>query len=107
MVAQHLADFLQDKPASTQVVFFGQPRMGYNSIPSASYLAPQITAIDAASWNAPDHAIPDGENQVFVFLPGNASQIRLVRADYPGGVLQSERSGLGKTLYYLYLVPGP
>jgi 4-amino-4-deoxy-L-arabinose transferase-like glycosyltransferase len=106
MVAQHLADFLQDKPASTEVVFFGQPRMGYNSIPSASYLAPQITAIDATSWGAPDHPVPTGEDLVFVFLPGNASQIRLVRAAYPGGVLQSERSGLGETLYYLYLFSG-
>jgi hypothetical protein len=58
------------------------------------------------SWGATDHPIPTGENLVFVFLPNNASQIRLVRADYPGGLLHAERSGLGKTLYYFYEYPG-
>jgi len=105
MVAQHLADYLRDKPASTQVVFFGQPRMGYSSIPSTQYLVPDITAIDVTSWGATDHPIPSGENLVFIFLPSNASQIRLVQADYPGGILRTERSGLGKTLYYLYEYP--
>lgn len=101
-IAQRLADYLVNMPAGTQVVFFGQPLMGYYSIPSTQFLAPQVTGLDIVSWSQPDHPWPEGENLIFVFLPGNEAEIPLVQADFPGGTLMEETSTDGLPLYYYY-----
>ncbi|MEW6029517.1 MAG: ArnT family glycosyltransferase [Chloroflexota bacterium] len=101
-IAQRLADYLVNQPDGTQVVFFGQPLMGYYSIPSTQFLAPQVTGLDIAAWDQPDRPQPEGKNLIFVFLPGNESQIPLVQADYPGGTLLEETSTDGLPLYYYY-----
>ncbi len=102
MIAQRLADYLISKPDGTQVVFFGQPLMGYYSIPSTQFLAPQVTGLDITAWDQPDRPQPEGKNLIFVFLPGNEQQIPLVQADYPGGVLLEETASDGLPLYYYY-----
>ncbi len=102
LIAQRLADYLIDAPAGTQVVFFGQPLMGYYSIPSTQFLAPQVTGLDIVTWSQPDHPWPEGENLIFVFLPGNEAEIPLVQADFPGGILMEEISTDGLPLYYYY-----
>jgi hypothetical protein len=102
MIAQRLADYLISKPDGTQVVFFGQPLMGYYSIPSTQFLAPQVTGLDITAWDQPDRPQPEGRNLIFVFLPGNEQQIPLVQADYPGGVLLEETASDGLPLYYYY-----
>jgi hypothetical protein len=102
MIAQRLADYLIDAPAGTQVVFFGQPLMGYYSIPSTQFLAPQVAGLDIVTWSQPDHPWPEGENLIFVFLPGNEAEIPLVQADFPGGTLMEETATDGLPLYYYY-----
>jgi hypothetical protein len=104
MVAQQLGKFLQTQPQDTQVVFFGEPRMGYYSIPSTQFLAPKITGVDMlAPWGSPTNPQPDSAHLVFVFLPENKDEIARVQADFPGGELLEERTHWQKVLYYYYV----
>ncbi len=104
MVAQQLGKFLQTQPQDTQVVFFGEPRMGYYSIPSTQFLAPKITGVDMlAPWGSPTNPQPDSDHLVFVFLPENGDEIARVQADFPGGELLEERTRWQKVLYYYYV----
>lgn len=103
MVAQRLADYLKDKPPDWKVVFFGQPRMGYRSIPSLQYLAPRTEGIDVLrSWDLSENPGVNGEHLVFVFLPDNKSEIAKVMADYPAGHLQANMAVNGEVLFWLY-----
>jgi 4-amino-4-deoxy-L-arabinose transferase-like glycosyltransferase len=104
LIAQQLGRYLQKQPADTQVVFFGYPEMGYDSIPSLRYLAPHIEGMDVAgAWRDEDAPRPDSGHVVFVFLPANEDQIEFVREDYPGGQLYGEGTYWGRILYYYYV----
>jgi len=104
MVAQRLGKFLQTQPVDTQVVFFGQPRMGYYSIPSTQFLAPNIPGLDMIEpWGSPNNPQPDSKRLVFVFLPQNSAEIPRVQANYPGGKLFEEKAYSNNTLYYYYV----
>ena len=109
MVAQHLANQLQRQPSDLEVVFFGQPLMGYYSIPSLQYLVPEIQGVDATvPWNP--QSLPNIQSRnhlMFVFLPGNESAIKPVEATYPGGQLNQEIASDGTTLYSYYEYRAP
>ncbi len=103
MIAQQLATYLKDRPDGTQVAFFNSPGMGYYSIPSIQYLAPQVKGTDVtASWNQFDHSSFDSQNIIFVFLPSREDEIDVVRMEYPGGVLTTQKAWNNQTLYWLY-----
>lgn len=103
MIAQHLADYLKDKPTDLQVVFMGTPFMGYYSIPSLQYLVPDIHGMDVnPPWEAFDKSAITGNKLLFVFLPGNESALRSVQMDYPGGLTYAERANDGAPLYWYY-----
>jgi len=103
MVAHRLSEYLQDKPEDVQVVFFGQPYMGYYSIPSLQYLAPQIKGIDMIQpWGSADNPQPTAAHLLFVFLPSHESEISAVQAAYPGGSLHTELAVDKNVLYWLY-----
>lgn len=104
MVAQELGRFLQTQPHDTQVVFFGYPRMGYYSIPSTQFLAPQIKGLDVVEpWGSAKNPVPDSNHLVFVFLPQHHKEIPSVQSDYPGGTLYEKRSYWNRILYYYYV----
>jgi 4-amino-4-deoxy-L-arabinose transferase-like glycosyltransferase len=103
VVAQRLAEYLQRQPAETTVVFLGQPAMGYYSIPSLQYLAPDITGIDIfLPWGAPENPPVEGSRLLFVFLPPQESQIVPVQSSFPGGNIIIEPAVDGTVLYWLY-----
>lgn len=86
MIAQDLADYLQDKDSNWKVLFLGYPAMGCNSIMSLAYLAPNIECMDInGDWT------PDSSPQLlsgswlFVFLNNHDADLATVRAQYPGG----------------------
>jgi hypothetical protein len=107
-VAQHLANYLQDYDSSWQVVFYGWPTMGYYSIPSISYLAPHITAVDNFKpWGDPENPKPDGKNLMFVFLPDHENEFYACQALYPEGEVWTEYDRNNILLYYLYKVRLP
>ena len=103
VIAQQLANDLQGKPQGTQAFFFIGVNMGYYSIPSISYLAPQVEGFDVLHpWGSSDNPVPTSNHLVFIFLPENQDDIPAIQANYPGGTLQ-EKLGIDKqTLYWLY-----
>jgi hypothetical protein len=104
-VAQNLADYLQTKDTSWQVVFFGSPRMGYYSYSTLPYLDPQIRGVDMnAPWGSPDNPALTSDHIIFVFLPNHYDDLKAVQASYPNGRLHEEKYK-DNTLYWLYEVP--
>jgi hypothetical protein len=103
MVAQRLAETLKDKPAGTKVVFLHNARMGYYSIASVRYLAPQVTGFDAPEdWQTFDRSQLTTFRLIFVALPETATELEAIRAEYPGGLLTYEVNSNGETLFWLY-----
>jgi 4-amino-4-deoxy-L-arabinose transferase-like glycosyltransferase len=86
-IANGLAAYLKDKSPEWKVVFFGSPAMGFLSIPSTQYLAPQITeSIDINQpWGTSENPQPVGNHLIFIFLPNHADDLVAVETAYPGG----------------------
>jgi hypothetical protein len=104
-VAQHLANYLDNKKGSWEVLFFGFPRMGYRSISSLPFLVPNIMGLDVtAPWGQGGNPLPNGKNEVFVFLPEHNEDIQAVMTQYPGGKLVAEYFTGDEVLYWLYEV---
>ncbi|MEX2161583.1 MAG: glycosyltransferase family 39 protein [Anaerolineales bacterium] len=102
-VAQHLANYLRGKPPGTQVAFFGQPRMGYRSIATIPFLAPQAIGLDMQlPVDAADNPDLTPGPTVFVFLPENEVGIEELRAAYPQAAAKGEY-GLQHRLLYWYV----
>lgn len=106
MIAQHVADQVKDKPAGTQVAFFVVPNLGYYSIPSIQYLAPQVKGIDVpAPWSSFDKSQLNREHIVFVFPTGREQEVLEVTKEYPKGYLYSDTGWNGELLFWVYEVP--
>lgn len=104
LVAQRLAEYLQTEEPM-QVAFFGGERMGYYSINSTAYLAPQMEGLDFREpWGSPDNPPISSDRVAFVFLPEVEENLQLVRQDYPEGKLSVSLDKEGNPLYYLYLI---
>ena len=102
-VAQRLANRLQDEPAGLELVFCGYPNMGYNSINSLPYLAPQIKYFNMdTNWQAIETPKPTGNRILFAFLPNHDSDIQMIEQEYPGGSWSQETLENGDLLYQLY-----
>lgn len=103
-VAQHLADYLQNKSDQYQVFFFGHPRMGYRSIPSIQFLAPHVDGVDVVEPWESGEVQPRGDHLIFVFLPENKAELEMIQDDYPRGKLIREKDHQDNLLYLLYQV---
>lgn len=102
-IAQQVANHLEDQPEGTQVVFFSIPDMGYYSIQSIQYLAPQVEGIDVPTpWTSFDKTKLSAKHIVFVFLPEREREIENVMAEYPNGTLVSEKAWNSQVLFWTY-----
>ncbi len=102
MIAHQFGNYLKDRSADTQVVFFGAPRLSFDS-PAILYLAPQIKGLNSpAEWNMFDQSQLISPRIIFVFLPEYQQDIEPVQKDYPGGKLTVERAWNGDVLYWMY-----
>lgn len=100
VVATDIATFLRDRPAE-DVYFFGLPRMGYSSLATIPYLAPQMNGVDITE---PLTAPPDwsiSRPSLFIFLPERANELPYVEQAYPGGRYQEI---IGDNTGFLYSV---
>lgn len=74
--------------AGTRLIFFGAPVM-YAGFPTIPRLAPHLQRIDVheplVTPPARELACGDGHPAVFLFLPGRAAELELVRRTFPGG----------------------
>jgi hypothetical protein len=103
LVAQRLADYLENKKDNWDVLFYGSPNMGYSSIPSLPYRLPDVTGLDmVAPWGSPENPSPQSQNLVFVFLPNHEQDLQQVRTSLPGGKLVEEYGHNHQLLFWLY-----
>jgi 4-amino-4-deoxy-L-arabinose transferase-like glycosyltransferase len=102
-IAQQLANRLDDQAEGTQVAFFAVPDMGYYSIPSIQYLAPQVEGIDVSvPWKSFDKTVLISKHIVFVFLPGRENELDLIIREYLDGSQLEVKAWNNQTLFWLY-----
>lgn len=102
-VAQRLAHRLKDEPAGTELLFVGYPYMGYDSIASLPYLAPQIEYYNLEGpWESSEKPVFNSEKVYFVFLPDHDADLAAMEREYPGGTWSEEKYTGAETLYRLY-----
>lgn len=104
--ATAIARYLKDEPAHT-VYFFGPPRMGYSSLSTIPYLAPQMKGNDVTTPLAgPAPWALDGP-VLFIFLPEREGELAYVCATYPRGryeQMSRPRAGGAEPLFSVYEV---
>ena len=107
LVATEVAYFLRDKePADQQVYFFGFPRMGYFSLSTIPFLAPQKRAQDIIEpLTGPPALTPDAP-ALFIFLPERLSELALVQQRFPGGETREFRGPQEELLFVVYETTG-
>jgi hypothetical protein len=84
--------------------------MGFLSIPSTQYLAPQITdSIDINQpWGMPENPQPTGYKLAFIFLPNHSEDLAAVKTAYPGGKEITWKAADRTPLFWAYeIVFGP
>jgi len=105
-VAQKLGSYLRGFPATTYVAFFGAPRMGFGSIPSLQYLAPQVDGTDMNyAWGSPENPPVSGKPLLYAFLPEREVDLRAAMAAFPDGKLVQMTSPTASPLVWVYQPP--
>ncbi len=104
-VAHEIAVYLQEQtePAQ-QVYFFGFPRMGYFSLSTIPYLAPQMQAQDIDEPLTLPPAWPLNGPTLFLFLPERIQELEQVRSSYPAGEVREFRDASGALVFTAYEV---
>ena len=102
-VATEVAYFLRDKePADQDVFFFGFPRMGYFSLSTIPFLAPEKQAQDVIEPLTGPSALPLRGPTLFIFLPERLHELEFVRQQVPDGTMQEFRNENGELLFVVY-----
>ena len=102
-VATQIAYFLRDKePADQDVFFFGFPRMGYFSLSTIPFLAPEKQAQDVIEPLTGPAALPLRGPTLFIFLPERLHELEFVRQQVPDGALQEFYNERGELLFVVY-----
>ena len=102
-VATQIATFLRDKePADQDVFFFGFPRMGYFSLSTIPFLAPEKQAQDVIEPLTGPAALPLRGPTLFIFLPERLHELEFVRQQVPDGTLQEFYNERGELLFVVY-----
>jgi len=84
--ATALGYYLAEQEPGIKIYFFGPPRMGYYSLSTVPYLAPEAVGQDVVTpiTSPPDWSL-NGQT-VFVFLPERQNELTLVQERYPDGI---------------------
>ena len=102
-VATDIAYYLRDKePADQDVFFFGFPRMGYFSLSTIPFLAPEKQAQDVIEPLTGPAALPLRGPTLFIFLPERLHELEFVRQQAPDGTLQEFYNERGELLFVVY-----
>lgn len=102
--AQYVADYLDTQPTPADIYFFGWPRMGYFSIASIAYLAPEMQGQDVMEplKEPPTWALH--QPTLFIFLPERQAELAWVQQRYPTGEVQEVARSDGLLLFVVYEV---
>ncbi|WP_420629101.1 ArnT family glycosyltransferase [Candidatus Leptofilum sp.] len=104
VVATKIAYDLQDEPETPDVYFFGFPRMGYFSLATIPYLAPNVQAVDLVE---PLTAPPDWQitqPTMMIFLPERLDELRFVQEAWENGRYEEIRDENNRLLYAVYRI---
>lgn len=103
--ATEIAYYLQEEEIQHQkVYFFGFPRMGYYSLSTIPYLAPEMIGEDVVDpLQAPPAWVLDMPT-LFIFLPERANEFRYVQVTYPSGNYREFVDDEGILLFSAYEV---
>jgi hypothetical protein len=93
-------DLRGQEPAD--VYFLGFPRMGYFSLSTIPYLAPQMRGTDLIEPLTEPADIPLTGPSLFVFLPERLGELLFVEQSYPGGRYREVSGPDGTLLYAVY-----
>ncbi len=105
-VATEIGYYLRDKqPANEDVFFFGFPRMGYFSLSTIPFLAPDKQAQDVIEPLTGPAALPLRGPTLFIFLPERLNELPFVQQQAPGGTTQEFRDENGELLFVVYESP--
>jgi len=102
-VATEIGYYLRDKqPANQDVFFFGFPRMGYFSLSTIPFLAPEKQAQDVIEPLTGPAALPVRGPTLFIFLPERLNELPFVQQQVPGGTTREFRNDNGELLFVVY-----
>ncbi len=103
LVATEIGSYLQAQdPPDQDVYFFGFPRMGYSSLSTIPYLAPQMNGEDIFD---PLDGLPDWQidgPSLFIFLPERLGELETVRFAFPDGRYEEFFGDDGRLLFAVY-----
>lgn len=103
-VATSVGRYLGEQAPAPDVYFFGFPRMGYYSLATIPYLAPEVEAHDILEPLAEPPGWQLDGRTIFIFLPERAAEAGYVADAYPGGRRREVRNGRGELMYVIYEV---
>ena len=104
-IAQGTGFYLATKETDHQVFFFGDPRMGFDSIATLRYLAPQVKGTSVDSSDISNGALPVQGPTTFIFTPWNLDLVQEVENLYPGGSPALRMGDNGMVLFVAYELP--
>ncbi len=104
MVANDIAHYLQAEPAPPTVYFMGFPRMGYFSLSTIPYLAPEAEAIDVIEPIAAPPTWAINDPTLAIFLPERLNELPFVQAAYPNGSYEEVYDEENLLLYAVYRI---
>ena len=82
--------------------FFGFPRMGYFSLSTIPFLAPEKQAQDVIEPLTGPAALPVRGPTLFIFLPERLNELPFVQQQVPGGTTREFRNDNGELLFVVY-----
>jgi hypothetical protein len=107
MVATEIAHYLAKDERPLHVYFFGHPRMGYYSLSTIPYLAPDTIATDIADPLSEQPYFVSDREQRFIFLPERYQELDYVRLAFPHGLIREFRDEGDGVMFYAYELTDP
>ena len=102
VVATDIALALQAEEMPPDVYFFGFPRMGYFSLATIPYLAPDVQAMDIIDTVRTQPAWLIEKTTWVLFLPERIDELAFVQQAYPNGLYEEIRDEQNRFLYAIY-----
>jgi hypothetical protein len=104
VVATDIALALQSEPDSPDVYFLGFPRMGYFSLNTIPYLAPDVQAVDLTESLSQPPNWPIEKTTWAIFLPERIGELSFVQQAYPTGTYEEVHDDKGRFMYAVYRI---
>jgi 4-amino-4-deoxy-L-arabinose transferase-like glycosyltransferase len=104
MIGYRMGLYLDQRQDHPQIYFLGAPAMGFYSIPSTQYLAPDFKdGIDVNfPWGDAQNPPVEGDHLLFIVLPFLEEDLAAIRDEYPGGKITVQYSTDNQPLFYIY-----